>query len=258
MDKLDFLKQILAGFDRLCVCYSGGTDSAFLLKVAHDVLGDRAFGVIADAVVLPRAELEDALAQAKEIGAACHVVVVDALSVPQLRANDKKRCYYCKRNIFGQIAGHAALLGASAIADGKNADDALAFRPGAQAAAELGVVSPLYDAGMTKRDIRRYSRELGLKTWDRPAAACLATRVPYDVEVTLELLGRIEAAEALLHEAGFPGVRARVHGDLLRVEVPREEIGALAARLDLAQTLKHLGFRYVTIDFEGFRSGSMD
>ncbi len=260
MDKLETLKEILAKIDRLCVCYSGGVDSAFLLRVAHDVLGARAFAVMADAAMVPRAELAAARALAAEIGAVCHVLPVDALAVPELRRNDKRRCYYCKANIFGRIRAQAQQLGATALADGKNADDALVYRPGAQAAEELGVLSPLHEAGMTKADIRAYSKALGLPTWDKPANACLATRLPYDTEVTPELLGSVERAEECLHAAGYRNVRVRIHesGTLARVEAPAEALPALIANSALIAAIKAQGFRYITLDAEGFRSGSMD
>lgn len=258
MDKYALLKQNLAGIGRLCVCYSGGVDSALLLKAAHDALGERAFAVIADVPMLPRAELTEALALAERIGARCLALTIDALSVPELQRNDKRRCYFCKAHIFGRIREFAAGLGAVAIADGSNADDARAYRPGAQAAAELGVISPLRDAGMTKADIRACSREQGLPTWDKPANACLATRLPYDSPVTAEALRQVELTEALLHARGYQGVRARVHGDLLRVEAPAGQLALLVAERELFAEIKKLGFRYVTVDAEGFRSGSMD
>ena len=258
MEKLAQLKQRLAGVERLGVCYSGGVDSALLLKVAHDVLGDRAFGIMADAVVVPRAELRDAQALAREIGAACHVVQVDALSVPELRRNDKRRCYHCKMNIFSHIQAKARTLGATVLADGKNADDAKVYRPGAQAAEELGVISPLYDAGMTKAEIRVCSRQLGLPTWDKPSAACLASRLPYDTEVTPALLSRVERAEEALHAHGYLNVRARIHGDIVRIEAPVDALPALVLEQALFARIKALGFQYVTLDAEGFRSGSMD
>ncbi len=258
MDKLAQLKQNLSGIDRLCVCFSGGVDSTLLLKAAHDALGDRAFAIVADVPMLPRAELAEAIALAERIGARCHVLPIDALAVPELRTNDPRRCYHCKAHIFGRIREKAAELGATLLADGSNADDGKAYRPGAQAAAELGVISPLRDAGLTKADIRAYSHALGLPTWDKPANACLATRLPYDTEVTLEALRRVESAEVLLHARGYVGVRARVHGDLLRIEAPRERLPELIAEHGLFSDLKALGFRYVTVDAEGFRSGSMD
>lgn len=257
-DKREALKAYLAAQGTLCVCYSGGVDSALLLKVAHDVLGDRAFAVIADAPMVPRRELAEALKLAEQIGARCHVIKVDALVVEELRNNDKRRCYFCKKNIFSQIQQTAAEYGATAVADGKNADDAKVYRPGAQAASELGVISPLHDAGMSKREIREYSRELGLPTWDKPALACLATRLPYDTEVTLEKLAQVEAAEEVLHDAGFVNVRVRSHGEIARIEAPQADFAALLSDAGLPERLHEVGFRYITLDMEGYRSGSMD
>jgi uncharacterized protein len=260
MNKLDRLKELLAPLGRLCVCYSGGVDSAFLLKVAYDVLGEGAFAVVADTALLPRTELAEAAALAESIGAACLVIKVDALAVPEVRRNDRQRCYHCKKNLYARIRDRATALGADAVADGKNADDAAVHRPGARAADELGVLSPLCEAGLTKEDIRRCSRRLGLPTWDKPANACLATRLPYDTEVTSTLLEAIENAEELLHARGYHAVRVRVHdgGTIARVEAPLESLPALAAEPGLSAALGASGFRYVTLDMEGLRSGSMD
>jgi len=257
MDKLELLRQNLSQYARLCVCFSGGVDSTLLLRVAHDALGDNAFAILADTVFIPRREVEEATALARTIGAECRVLILNALGPEQVRYNDKRRCYYCKRNIFTAIQAKALELGATAVADGQNCDDALVYRPGSQAASELGVVSPLAEAGLTKADIRRYSQELGLPTWNKPAYACLASRLPYDTEVTPQALGMIEQAEILLHDRGFLNVRARLHGDLLRVEAPPVDFAGIL-NADIIAGLKNIGFRYVTLDMEGFRSGSMD
>ncbi|MDR2463086.1 MAG: ATP-dependent sacrificial sulfur transferase LarE [Verrucomicrobiales bacterium] len=257
-DKLPTLKKNLARHQRLCVCYSGGVDSAFLLKMAHDVLGERAFAMIVDSATLPRRELQSALTLAREIGADCHVIERDIFTIPELRQNVLKRCYYCKLSEFGLIKEQAVKLGATAVADGKNADDVKAHRPGIQAADELRVISPLFEAGLTKADIRRYSRELGLPTWEKPSHPCLSTRLPYNTEVTAELLKKIERAEEVLQKAGFREVRVRAHGDIARIEVPRENFTALTVTPRCVEELKRIGFRYITLDLEGFRSGSMD
>ena len=258
MEKLDRLREYLSNFDKLCVAYSGGVDSDLLMNVAYEVLKDNAIAVIGDGVMLSRKDLEDAENLARKTGIKYYVVKVDAFSVNEFKFNDKKRCYYCKKNIMGEIIKKANELGFYTVADGKNSDDGKVYRPGAEAARELGIVSPLYEAGMTKQDIRQAARELGLETWNKPSNSCLATRFPYDTELTAENFAKVEGAELLIAQKGIPSGRVRMHGDIARIEVPEERFNELISDRKLIEDIKNFGFRYVTLDLEGFRSGSMD
>lgn len=258
MEKLDRLREYLSKFDKLCVAYSGGVDSDLLMNVAYEVLKDNAVAVIGDGIMLSRKDLEDAENLARKTGIKYYVVKVDAFSVNEFKFNDKKRCYYCKKNIMGEIIKKANELGFYTIADGKNSDDGKVYRPGAQAAKELGIVSPLYEAGMTKQDIRQAARELGLETWNKASNSCLATRFPYDTELTAENFAKVEGAELLIAQKGIPSGRVRMHGDIARIEVPEDRFNELISDRKLIEDIKNFGFRYVTLDLEGFRSGSMD
>ena len=258
MEKLDRLREYLSNFDKLCVAYSGGVDSDLLMNVAYEVLKDNAIAVIGDGVMLSRKDLEDAENLARKTGIKYYVVKVDVFSVNEFKFNDKKRCYYCKKNIMGEIIKKANELGFYTVADGKNSDDGKVYRPGAEAARELGIVSPLYEAGMTKQDIRQAARELGLETWNKPSNSCLATRFPYDTELTAENFAKVEGAELLIARKGIPSGRVRMHGDIARIEVPEDRFNELISDRKLIEDIKNFGFRYVTLDLEGFRSGSMD
>lgn len=258
MEKLDRLREYLSNFDKLCVAYSGGVDSDLLMNVAYEVLKDNAIAVIGDGVMLSRKDLEDAENLARKTGIKYYVVKVDAFSVNEFKFNDKKRCYYCKKNIMGEIIKKANELGFYTVADGKNSDDGKVYRPGAQAAKELGIVSPLYETGMTKQDIRQAARELGLETWNKPSNSCLATRFPYDTELTAENFAKVEGAELLIAKKGIPSGRVRMHGDIARIEVPEDRFNELISDRKLIEDIKNFGFRYVTLDLDGFRSGSMD
>ncbi len=258
MEKLDRLREYLSNFDKLCVAYSGGVDSDLLMNVAYEVLKDNAVAVIGDGIMLSRKDLEDAENLARKTGIKYYVVKVDAFSVNEFKFNDKKRCYYCKKNIMGEIVKKANELGFNTIADGKNSDDGKVYRPGAEAARELGIVSPLYEAGMTKQDIRQAAKELGLETWNKPSNSCLATRFPYDTELTAENFAKVEGAELLIAQKGIPSGRVRMHGDIARIEVPEDRFNELISDRKLIEDIKNFGFRYVTLDLEGFRSGSMD
>ena len=258
MEKLDRLREYLSNFDKLCVAYSGGVDSDLLMNVAYEVLKDNAIAVIGDGVMLSRKDLEDAENLARKTGIKYYVVKVDVFSVNEFKFNDKKRCYYCKKNIMGEIIKKANELGFDTVADGKNSDDGKVYRPGAEAARELGIVSPLYEAGMTKQDIRQAARELGLETWNKPSNSCLATRFPYDTELTAENFAKVEGAELLIAQKGIPSGRVRLHGDIARIEVPEDRFNELISDRKLIEDIKNFGFRYVTLDLEGFRSGSMD
>ena len=254
------LKAGLGELGSLAVGFSGGVDSTFLLKAAHDALGDGVLAITVAAAVHPRAELDEATELASAIGVEHIIVKVDALSMAAFRTNARDRCYHCKLEVFAEIQRLAAERGIPNVADGTNADDDGDDRPGLKAVEELRILTPLRDAGLTKADIRELSRELGLPTWDKPAYACLATRFPYGTEITAEKLDIVERAEAAVHELGLVASRVRYHGDLARVEVQPADIETAArpeTAAELVRRLKEIGFRYVALDLEGYRVGSM-
>jgi uncharacterized protein len=260
--KYDALIGQLRPLDKLAVAFSGGVDSTLLLRVAHDVLADRALAVTVAAQVHPTAELEEAGRLAANIGARHEILHLDVLELDAFRHNPPDRCYGCKKAVFTEIGRFAAERGIGRVADGTNADDAAADdRPGLRAVAELGVLTPLRDAGLTKDDVRALSRELRLPTADKPAYACLATRFPTGTRITAAELDRVERAEAALHDLGFTDCRVRVHGDLARIEVPPQRVTELAVPEQagaVADRLEAAGFRYVSLDLRGYRTGSMN
>ena len=258
--RYELLQDRLGELRSLVVAFSGGVDSTFLLKAARDLLGDEVLAVTVAAAVHPAAELAEAKELAAAIGVRHIVVDVDALAMPAFQENAPDRCYHCKGDVFAQIQRLASENGIANVADGTNADDAGDDRPGLKAVAELGILTPLRDAGLTKADIRELSRELGLPTWDKPAYACLATRFPYGTEITAEKLRMVEQAEAAVRKLGFTASRVRHHGDVARVEVRPADIEAAArpaTAAEVVRQLKAIGFRYVTLDLAGYRVGSM-
>ncbi|WP_321332273.1 ATP-dependent sacrificial sulfur transferase LarE [uncultured Bacteroides sp.] len=259
MEKLELLKNKIASYGKLCVAYSGGVDSSFLLHVAYQVLGDNAMAVLVDSPVLARRDKTKAVEILVKMGVSYEVVVDDPFHISEFTQNSTMRCYFCKKNDFSQIMEVAKKKGIEPIADGQNADDTVNdHRPGIKAARELGVVSPLAECGLTKQDIRRYSKELGVSTWDKPSNACLASRFPYGFEITQERLAVIEAAEEVLRRRGMEGCRVRWHDNIARIEAPEHYFGTILEMKDIIKELKCLGFKYVTLDLEGFRSGSMN
>jgi len=259
--KADSLRQILAGRGRLLVAYSGGVDSAFLAWMAHQVLGDQMLAVIADSASLARTHLEDALTFARERGIPVAVVETQELDNPAYRRNDSMRCFHCKDELFTVLDRYCEENKFDAIAYGVNADDAGDFRPGQQAAREHHVSAPLLDAGLTKSDIRELARRADLRVWDKPASACLSSRLEYGREVTPEALLVIERGEDALRALGFRQFRVRHHGETVRIEIAVEELPrAMTADMarEFTRVFKALGFKFVTLDLEGFRSGSMN
>ena len=257
-DKLEALRAALRRLDRVAVAFSAGVDSTFLLKVAHDELGERAFAVTAASCLFPARETEAARAFCAREGVEQVVLTHEPFAVDGFADNPPDRCYRCKRALFARFADVAAEQGVTLV-EGSNLDDEGDYRPGLRAVAELGVQSPLRAAGMTKADVRALSRALGLATWDKPSFACLASRFAYGETITTERLAMVDAAERRLLDLGFSQLRVRVHGDLARVELLPEDMPRLlphAAALNGA--LQSLGFRYVALDLGGYQSGSMN
>ena len=242
------------------MAFSGGVDSTFLLKAAHDALGDdNVIALTAVSCIVPERERGEARTFCQREGIRQIICEPRVLEMTAFRTNPPDRCYYCKRDVFSMFQRTAAEQGFFIVADGSNADDTGDYRPGMRAAAELGVQSPLRDAGLTKADIRALSRTWGLSTWDKPSAACLASRVAYGEPITEEKMKRVDAAETFLQDLGFRQVRLRVHGDLARIEtVPDDFPLLLSHRAEVTEKCKALGFAYVTMDLTGYRTGSMN
>jgi len=259
MDKLDLLKNNLRTYRKLCIAYSGGVDSAFLLSVAYNVLGENVLAVLIDSPVLARRDRKEALDLLEKTGVNYKVLKEDPFASPEFCENIRMRCYYCKNINYKSIQEVAKQNGIEFVADGQNADDAQSDdRPGSKAAKELGIVSPLIDCEFTKEDIRFYSKQLGLATWNKPSNACLATRLPYGFEITNERLAIVEAAEETLRRRGMEGCRVRWHDTIARIEAPRRFFETILNTQAITEEIKALGFKYVTLDLEGFRSGSMN
>ncbi|MBI3478181.1 MAG: ATP-dependent sacrificial sulfur transferase LarE [Acidobacteria bacterium] len=259
--KLAQLKQALGNGGRLLVAYSGGIDSALLAWAAHQVLGNQMLAVIADSPSLARTHLEDALAFAREMGIPVEIIATNELVNPDYVRNDSSRCFHCKDELFTVMEQYRVAHGFDAIAYGVNLDDQGDFRPGQQAAREHHVLAPLLDAGLDKAEIRALAQQEGLRVWDKPASACLSSRIEYGRPVTPEALRVVELGEDALRGLGFRQFRVRHHGDIVRIEITREEIArALSVEMarEFTSIFKQLGFKFVTLDMEGFRSGSMN
>ena len=260
IDKERALCDTLASLGSVIVAYSGGADSAYLAFIAHRTLGDRAVAVTADSPSYPERHRQLAIQVARDFGLRHEIIQTSELERPEYRANPSNRCYYCKHELYTHLSRIAAGRGA-VIVDGNNADDRGDYRPGRQAAREFGVRSPLDEVDLSKEEIRALSRQAGLPTWDEPASACLSSRIPYHTEVTDEKLRTIERAEQSLRALGFRVFRVRHHDDLARIEIARAEMPrALEPDVSAAivRALKEAGYRYVSLDLQGYRTGSLN
>ena len=259
--KLERLRERLRVIGGAVVAFSSGVDSTFLLRVAHEELGDRVVAATARSHSFPNRELDEATAFCRAEGVRHVVIDSEELDIPGFAENPPDRCYHCKKELFSKLLAFARDNGLAAVLEGSNIDDDGDYRPGRRAIRELGILSPLHEAGLTKAEIRVLSREMGLPTFDKPSFACLASRFPYGERITVRGLERVEKAEQWLLDAGWglTQLRVRSHGDLARIEVPPADIPRLAARAaEIAAAFKDLGFAYVTRDLLGYRTGSMN
>ena len=259
--KLERLRTQLREIGSAAVAFSSGVDSTFLLRVAHEELGENVVAVTARSHSFPKRELDEAAAFCAREGVRHEIIDSEELDIPGFVANPPDRCYHCKKAIFGKLVAFAQANGLAAVLEGSNMDDDGDYRPGRRAIMELGVASPLHDAGLTKAEIRVLSKRMGLPTADKPSFACLASRFPYGEHITAAGLERVERAEQWLMDAGLglAQLRVRSHGDMARIEVPPADIPRLATRAEeIAAALKSFGFAYVALDLQGYRTGSLN
>lgn len=245
----------------ICIAFSGGVDSSLLLMAAQKSMEEnrKIYAVTFDTMLHPACDLENAKKVAEEAGVAHKILFLNELEQADIRFNPVNRCYLCKKALFQRLKEFADSKGISLILEGTNVDDLHVYRPGLQAVRELGIISPLADAGFTKKEVRQLAAELGVSVADRPSTPCLATRLPYGAEIKAEVLEQIEKGEEFLKKEGFFQVRLRLHGEIVRIEIPQKDFSEfLDKRERIAEQLKKLGFSYITLDIQGFRSGSMD
>lgn len=259
--KVEHLKHILEEMKTVLVAYSGGADSTFLSVVAHEVLGPKMLAVLAYSPTYTATERQEAEEIVRKIGFRYKAIGSSEIDNADFVANPPERCYFCRMSLFAELKNIADEEGLAWIVDGMNYDDLTDYRPGRRAAEESGVRSPLVEAELTKEEIRQLSRDRGLPTWNKPASPCLASRIPYGTPVTLNTLQRIAEGEEFLHSLGLGQLRLRHHGDIARIEVDEQDMGILLKdeiRREIAQKLKSLGYKYVTLDLTGYRMGSLN
>lgn len=260
-EKLDELKKIIQREGKVAVAFSGGVDSTLLLKVCHDTLGENAVAITAQLNSVPKSEMEESKEFCSAEGIVHHICKIDELQIPEFSANVSKRCYYCKKHIMKELIEKATELGISCLVEGSNVDDLSDYRPGRKALTELWVKSPLLEAGLTKDEIRKLSRQMGLSTAHKPSNACLASRIPTGEEITREKLIRVDKAENILHELGFYNIRVRSHDNIARIEVMPEDISKIAEpniSKNISTELHRCGFRYVSLDLDGYKTGNLN
>jgi uncharacterized protein len=259
--KVEILQNALNDMKSVLVAYSGGVDSTFLLRIAKDTLGDNVLAVTAVSETYVQRELDQAKRIAKGIDVQHMCIATEELQYPNFASNPTNRCYYCKKELFTKLKEIAHQNHKRYVVDGTNADDADDYRPGLLAIEELGIRSPLREAGLTKKDIRSLSRRMRLPTWNKPAIACLASRIPYGTTIDAQKLGMVERAEHVLHELGLNQVRVRHHDDIARIEVFPEEIPRFLdeeIRYHIIRLFKEIGYKYIALDLQGYRTGSMN
>jgi len=260
-EKYEILKNNMKKRGSAAIAFSGGVDSTFLVKVAHEVLGDKMIAVTATSSTYPERELKEAIKYAKDMGVKHLIISSEELDIEGFASNPTNRCYYCKKELFTKINAIAKENGVQYVFDGSNIDDDGDYRPGMQAARELEVISPLKEAKLTKDDIRELSKDLGLPTWNKPAFACLSSRFPYGIEITAPKLKMVDEAEQFLLDMGIRQVRVRHHGEIARIEVaPEERVQFFDVEVmnRIGERFKEIGFNYVTLDMLGYRTGSMN
>ncbi len=260
-EKIEKLNEILSQMENAMVAFSGGVDSTLLLKAAYDVLGENLIAVTALSPIYPEFEIKEAIEFAKKLGVKHLTIDSAVLSNPKIIENPSDRCYWCKKQIFSKLIEIAEDYNIEYILDGSNLDDLKDYRPGSKAVKELGIRSPLKEAEFTKKEIRDFSKELNLPTWDKPSLACLASRIPYGTKIRKEDLEMIDRAEEFIRSLGIKNVRVRHHGQIARIEIPIDFFITILdnkVRKKIVTKLKEIGFHYVSVDIEGYRTGSMN